>query len=71
MFPDSLANMWAFSRQPGRGPLRTELQNILFFVSQHIYHIFSPGWGISKKVEAYANASRLRNLPKLSKWSSE
>jgi hypothetical protein len=31
MFPDSLANMWAFSRQPGRGLLKTEVQNRLSF----------------------------------------
>ncbi len=66
MFSDSLANMWAFSRQPGRGLLRTEVQNRLSFFFLNTFSTFFLQGGITKKVDAYANASRHRNLPKLS-----
>jgi hypothetical protein len=63
MFPDSLPNMWAFSRQPSRGLLRTEVQNRLsfFFLVIFITFFLRKGRGgiAQNKVEAYANASRL------------
>jgi hypothetical protein len=67
MFPDSLANMWAFSRQPCRGLSKTEVQYRIYFP------FFLSFWGeggggiIQKKVEACCECYSSQKLTKIIK----